>query len=393
MSQSDLTRIEVIDQLCDHFESQWNGDHRPSVSEYVDAADVALRPSLLSELLVVEWELRATSGERPDLAEYLRRFPQWSDIVVRAYEHHQRWLEQRRLDAPDSAASTRATRHAEWPTFGRYQTCGILGVGAMGVVFLGRDSTSGREVAIKAPRPHLAADPEVLSRFRREANAIRNVLHRHLCPIYEVGEQGEIPYLVMKRIVGRTLAQVLAQERRFTQQRSAAFTLKLAGALGALHERDGVHRDLKPANVMIDGDGEPMLIDFGLARLEETADARLTQPGAIVGSPVYMAPEQLRGAHDEMGPWTDLYSLGVLLFEMLTGEVPYRGSPREIIDQRNRGEARSLRTLRADVDDRLVAICEKLLADRPAERYPHAAALVEALNPYLLLEPNATTEP
>ncbi len=263
--------------------------------------------------------------------------------------------------------------------FGRYQIVRRLGKGGMGRVYLAHDTALDRRVALKVP--HLeAGDPSALrERFLREARAAANLHHPNICPIFEAGSIGELPYLTMAYIDGQALHEWAAAGRPLPALLSAVRGIALA--LDEAHRQGVVHRDLKPSNVLIDRRGEPVVLDFGLARRLFLEDRdRLTRPGLIVGTPGYMAPEQADGG-DSSGPPCDVYSLGVILYELLTGRLPFEGATTMAILARMASETpRPPSEHRPGLSPHLDAVCLRALARDPASRYPSMAELAAALS-------------
>ena len=211
-------------------------------------------------------------------------------------------------------------------TIGRYQIERELGRGAMAVVYLARDPLMNRRVAVKVLPRQFAHDPEFLQRFRLEAQVIASLEHSAIVPIYDFGEHGRQPYLVMRYMPGGSLADRLLKGP-LAPAEAARVLEHLAPALDAAHARGIIHRDLKPANILFDHRGRPYLCDFGIVKLTESSATALTASGGILGTPAYMSPEQARG-NVALDGRTDVYSLGVILFEMLTGACPYdAGAP------------------------------------------------------------------
>jgi serine/threonine protein kinase len=263
-------------------------------------------------------------------------------------------------------------------TFGRYQIVRRLGQGAMGAVYLAFDCQLQRHVALKTP--FLSGGSQTVERFFREARAAAQIRSPYVCPIHDVGEIGGVYYLSMAYIDGRTLSRAIAGGLLGDARAVAALTQKIARGMQKAHEQGIVHRDLKPDNIMIDGDGEPIVMDFGLARRVD-GDVRLTLPGRIIGTPAYMSPEQVDGDPKGIGPPTDVYSLGVVFYEMLTGRTPFQGSFTSVLRQIASGEPPRPSSINPALgaDSPAERVCLRMMARSPANRCPSMAAVVEAL--------------
>lgn len=266
--------------------------------------------------------------------------------------------------------------------FGRYQLRKLLGKGGMGSVYLAHDTQLDRPVALKIPLLAGAEDAQVLARFYREAQAAAALHHPNICPTFDVGSIDSVPYLTMAFIEGKPLAEYAAG-RALPPRQIAFLVRKLALALHEAHKRGVVHRDLKPANIMIDKRGEPIIMDFGLARRARQGDARLTQLGQIMGTPAYMPPEQINGDIDAMGPACDIYSLGVILYELLAGRLPFSGDAMAMLAQVLMDQPPPPSQFRPDVDKQLQAVCLKAMAKKVADRYASMAEIAAALTDYL----------
>jgi hypothetical protein len=280
-------------------------------------------------------------------------------------------------------------------TIGRYRILGRLGAGGMGTVYKAHDPHLDRTVALKVPRIDTPAQDRArrMERFGREARSAAQVWHPHVCPIYDVGEHAGHPYVVMAYVEGQSLAERLARRGRFDDVGEAVTLIgQVLDALGAIHGHGIVHRDVKPSNILLDAGGRAVLSDFGLARPENEA-GHLTSEGALVGTPAYMAPEQAGGHSERIGPWTDLYSAGVVFFEMLTGRLPFEGPPLAVLDKVLREPPPPLSTLRPYLDPRLESILFRALAKEPEGRFPSARQFADTLASLAVPVPTVTFAP
>ena len=277
------------------------------------------------------------------------------------------------------AASTRATLPER---LGRFLIKERLGAGAFAAVYRAHDPQLGREVALKVPHPGSLSEPHLTERFLREGRAAAGLHHPHIVPVFDAGHDGPHHYLAATFIQGRSLAHEVA-EGPLDCRRAAEMVRQLAEALAYAHARGVIHRDVKPANVLLDEQGEAHLTDFGLAhRADEGAEA-LTREGAVLGTPAYMAPEQAAGQHGEPLPASDQYSLGAVLYELLTGEAPFSGPPAIVLYNVIHREPESPRQLNPAVPPELEAVCLKALAKRPEGRYAGCAELAADLRRWL----------
>lgn len=270
--------------------------------------------------------------------------------------------------------------------FGNYELLGEIALGGMGIVWKARQTSLNRVVALKMIRGGMLASAEDVRRFHLEAEAAANLQHPNIVAIHEVGEHDGQHYFSMDFVDGQNLAEH-CEGRPLPAPQAAELIATIADAVQFAHQRGILHRDLKPQNVMLDQRGTPHLTDFGLAKRMDL-DSSLTQEGAVLGSPSYMAPEQAQGRLDRVGPHTDVYALGAILFEMLSGHAPFRGeSPAETMMRVISDAPGSLAQLDPPVPRDLETICLKALEKEPARRYPTARDFGEDVRRFLAQEP------
>lgn len=265
-------------------------------------------------------------------------------------------------------------------TIGRFQLLQQLGVGAFGSVWRARDPDLDRDVAIKIPRKDqlTRAESEL---FLREARSAAQLRHPHIVQVHEVGRDSDRVYIVSDLVEGVTLADRLTAGR-LSFRESAELIKKLAEALAVAHDANIIHRDMKPSNVLLDELGEPHITDFGLAK-RDAGEITMTVEGRVLGTPAYMPPEQARGDRQATDARSDVYSLGVILFELLTGEKPFRGSTNMLLHQVIHDEPPKPRRLHSAIPRDLETICLKCLEKAPASRYQSAGALANDLGRFL----------
>ncbi|MFO0945462.1 MAG: protein kinase [Planctomycetota bacterium] len=275
---------------------------------------------------------------------------------------------------------------AENEHFGRFVLRGNIGQGAHGTVFRAYDPILDRDIALKVPRDITLPTDQDRRRFLREAKAAAQLRHPNIVPLFDAGWEGNRFYIASAFIDGQTLEDAMVELRK-EPRRAVEVAVDLALALAYAHQVGIVHRDLKPANVMIESTGHALLMDFGLARVGDALE-KLTQDGAILGTPAYMSPEQADSAVGDVGPASDQYSLGVVLFELLCGERPFSGGTAAGVIFKTISEpAPLLRTKNPSIPRDLETICQKALSKRPEDRYPSCAAMAEDLKRWLEGEP------
>ncbi|HYT95489.1 MAG TPA: serine/threonine-protein kinase [Gemmataceae bacterium] len=390
-----LRRPLLIEMAKIDLERQWQRNRRPCLEEYLrDYPELGTVDTVPADLLQAEYEVRQQFDRTADLSDYACRFPHQVEALQRLLAQTSRtWPGPHLADparvTPASQLSTQPSAQsgeklAPLPEcFGRYRIRKRLAQGGMGAVYLAHDTQLDRPVALKVPHFSLEDDPTALERFYREARAAATLDHPNLCPVHDVGEVSGTHYLTMAYIEGESLAERLDHGPMVSPRESAALVGKIAVAVGDAHAHGVIHRDLKPANIMLNRRGEPVVMDFGLARRVKSEDIRLTRSGSLVGTPAYMAPEQVAGDLKHIGPANDVYSLGVILYELLTGQLPFAGTLSEVLARKLTHQPQRPSALRPEVDPRLEAICLQAMAREPADRYASMTEFAAALDRYL----------
>lgn len=284
------------------------------------------------------------------------------------------------LPAPDSPRNTPVGAIAHFQLFER------IGMGGFGAVWKAFDTELERIVAIKIPRKDRISAADI-EQFLHEARVAAQLSHPHIVTIHEIGRWEDLHYIVSDFIEGTSLTEWIKQKKP-TRVQAAKLCALIARALHEAHECGIVHRDLKPGNILIDEKGEPHLTDFGLAKTaDRESDSRRTKDGQVMGTPAYMSPEQAKGDSRTSDRRSDVYSLGVVLFELLTGELPFRGNTRALIHQVIHNEAPSPRRLNHNIERDLETICLKCLQKEPRRRFATALEVAEELERFLSGEP------
>jgi serine/threonine-protein kinase len=365
-----------VDFLCERFESAWRRGLQPRIEDYLPPCDDPAWPRAFPELVALERELRQGAGETASPSEYRARFPDASKLFDDALG-----------DEPETRTASRPAHGdhglAANSRVGEYELLEEIGRGGLGVVFRARHVRVGRVVALKMILAGDFATESETRRFRAEAEAVANLDHPHIVPIFEVGEHVGRPYYTMRLLPGGSLAQRIRKAK--IEPRGAARLLStVARAIDHAHRRGFIHRDLKPPNILFDEAGQPFVTDFGLAkRLGENGP---TGQGAPLGTPGYMAPEQAAGSKDVTAS-ADIYSLGAILYRLVAGKPPFRASTvMETLVQVMEGDPVSPRRINPAVPPDLDFICLKCLEKDPARRYPSAEAVADDLDRYLLGE-------
>jgi tetratricopeptide (TPR) repeat protein len=420
-----VAELQRIDDACDRFESAWRGGGQPDLESFLAGFAGPARTQLLSDLLALELDLRLEQGDMPDDHAYRQRFPGHEDIIDAVLGPRGKTddlrLEQRLLEtgeptvdgpvndrptidgpandelttaAPGSGRGTEimtgdgesaAPRPGRSTTDG-YEIVAELGRGGMGIVYQARQTALNRLVALKVIKSAEFASAAELIRFQNEAEAVAQLDHPNIVPIYEVGQRAGQRFFSMKLVPGSSLDKKLGDFVADVTA-SARLVATIAGAIQHAHERGILHRDLKPANILLDERGQPHVTDFGLARQIAT-ESGLTNSGYPVGTPSYMSPEQVKGEKGSFTTATDVYGLGSILYALLTGHAPFLGSSlAETLDRVRDDAPRPPAQVNARVPRDLEIICLKCLEKDPQRRYSSARALADDLKRWLSGEP------
>lgn len=347
-----IAALEKIDDLCAEFEKKWQEDAAPTIESMLDAdAPAAEREALLAELVVLDLDYRRRRGESPSEQEYLERFPADTKIINDAYNEGRK----------STGAFEPPSVERLGEIFPTLQVIELIGAGGMGAVYKARQSGLDRVVAIKILPEEFGRDVKFALRFTREARTLAKLNHPNIVSLYEFGNIEDTYYFLMEYVEGSTLRDVV-KARELAPEHALAIVPHLCDALQYAHDQGIVHRDIKPENILMSVDGQVKIADFGLSRIlgNEGQQLALTATHQVMGTPRYMAPEQMEGAKS-VDHRADIYSLGVVIYEMLTGELPI-----------GRFAAPSAKV---EIDVRLDEVVLRTLEKEPQRRYQRASQI------------------
>lgn len=414
MSNSQTGQSAQVESTVSRFENAWRAGQTPCIDEFLPGPERE-DDRILAELVFTDLEYRIKAGESILVESYFERFPQLINdltLVLDLIEKEYQLRKRREADIGVNEYLNRFPQYREAlflrlsparqmtlrlgtalavasdrpPEIPGYEVLGILGQGGMGIVYKARQEKLQRFVALKMIVGGNRTVPELVGRFLGEAQAVARLQHPNIVQIFEAGEHQGQPYISLEFVDGTSLDKKVSGQP-LPPQAAAELLLPLAQAIEAAHRRGIVHRDLKPANVLLTAEGTPKVTDFGLAKYLDD-DVTRTQTGVILGTPSYMAPEQAEGRVKEIGPTADVYALGAILYEMLTGRPPFRGTTSlETLEQVRSQEPVRPSSLQPKIPRDLETICLKCLQKDAQRRYASAAELAEDLMRFLAGEP------
>lgn len=400
-----LRRPALIELVMTDMERRWQLGKRPLLEAYLKILPELGTPATVAPILILaEYEIRAQLGASTNLDEFAQRFPgqieRVNSLLERARQSDSTSPSVVRSpetvapgpSAPPPVAAHDVTTSGMPDVLGRYRILRRLGRGHMGSVFLAEDTHLGaRLVALKIPHFKPDDDPDILQRFYREARVTAKIEHPNLCRVFDVGAIDGTHFLTMEYIEGDSMSELLKSGKPLSQRQIAGFVCRLALAMQEAHNQGVIHRDLKPDNIMFHQKRGPVIVDFGLARRFDKDEAILTQSNGIVGTPAYMSPEQIDRDLQELSPGCDIYSLGVVLYELLAGQRPFQGKLLDVLAKILTQEPEPPSVYRPDLDPMLEAICLKAMTKKVENRYASMEDFAAALTEYLQATP-ATTQ-
>ena len=413
MSNDPLTNDtdRLIDTVCDRFETAWQSATPPQMEDFIaDVAAEQVEP-LMRELLRVEIQVLGQMGQPLKVRPYYERFPDQIVLIDECFKNVINAMapaesDQRTVVSATKPAGPEADTHAPpiqgtllgsdalkvggaslvGKLFGDYELLAEIARGGMGVVYKARQRSLNRTVALKMILTGELASEEEVARFHTEAESAAGLKHPNIVNIHDVGVEAGHHFFSMDYIEGRNLEELIL-ENPLPARQAASYLLEIAEAIEYAHQQGILHRDLKPSNILIDHTGAPQITDFGLAK-QLQKDGQLTGSGQLLGTPAYMPPEQAAGERGLFAPAMDVYSLGAILYELITGRPPFRAeSTLELVIQVLELDPIAPRLMNPNIPRDLETICLKCLAKDPQRRYSSAAALAADLDRWLNDQP------
>jgi serine/threonine-protein kinase len=405
----------LLARLLDDQRRRWRQGERALVEAYREEYPaLGSHRGAMLDLIYNEFMLREEAGERPTREEYLMRFPEWAEALAAQFEVDAALNAQLVADMASADAANTDMADADMANQGTlrdplfalnvarytpprpappplvvlpgYEVLEVIGRGGMGVVYKARHIALNRLAAVKMVLAGIHAGPDELERFRHEAETVARLQHPNIVQVYDIGSHEGRPFIALEFVDGslpRSLAGTPLPPRQ-----AAQWLETLAQAVAHAHQQGIVHRDLKPANVLLSRSGVLKITDFGMAKILASPTSSQTQSGSIIGTPSYMAPEQAEGRTRQIGPAADIYGLGAILYEMLTGRPPFEGTTiQETLELVRQQEPRPPSWIIPRMPRDLETICLRCLQKEPTARYGTAAELAEDLNAFLAGEP------
>lgn len=406
----------MLDRVCDEFETAWKRGTRPVLAEYLQQLPDSARAEGLAELLELDIAYRSNCGESPRVSDYTATFSELESVVVQTFDvaslRRASRVSKQNIERGDPTAASE-----NLPLIPGLTVLRRAGSGGMGIVYQAWDDQLKRMVAVKVLRTGVDSSPDSVARLRREAASAARLNHPNIVPIFQIGEHQGLPFLVMPFVDGGTLRDLIGGQPQDVSS-STLVVQCLVQAVSHAHDRGIIHRDLKPANILMETVQDsgmvsdvvrwpdrvlsptkepsdtawkrPRITDFGLARQLDAAECDRTQSGAILGTPNYLSPEQAAGRMSLIDQRTDIYSIGAILYELLTGRPPHsEGSLAETLDSIRTRDPIPLRRIQPDIPRDLETICLRCLAREPDRRYQSAAMLAADLDRFLNHRPIA----